>query len=864
MLYTREHKNAEVQGYVCKRIAEAIHVMKQCRTEAQRLEYGVLLAAVMPRADDHMLDATASLLGFRYGSRRGSKGGKQREFAATKAMERRQAFDSRADRLQIPAHPPLAGEPLRLGEDVLCHGVPGELVELQEGGKCAVLFRSGGETQRVDYDQPLGKGKGSARLQRPPPLLQPPPRTTRSDVVSADVQLAVHDLFETVCPVSPHQRDGMKRRLSPHVVQEAPARILNHTYDELYAMFQQDYAHIKLSKTKFKKLAPWNLKKAYRETCLCRCCELFKLYLTALNVVGDALTPLLDESTAELNNDSDDDEANVDEQAHEATRKNLDSLVQFLKYEHKSEMVNHLVCQGCVETAKPECVKGECDRCGFKALWWPVRETLVDGSGNLINGASAVWQHKVRYEVLKSGGSSPSDGSPSDERDTLRERKEATLIELLDEFDKVSTLFPAHRQLVWAAKKTALQRDRNVWFGMLLSDYDWSENGVIAGARQIQSEYWSLVYYSLFIQITSYLDANAWLDQRSLLPVGTEVTVQNDEDDFASHRPTDGAFYAKVASAPTREGAHELYSVEVFGHPVLADGAEIPVITRERLRHRKRITTATIGVTDEKRHDAVTTQHFLDMQFKHWLLHLDYQPFWAWVGHSDNASHFKSGAMMNYWSGKMGELDFLKMCWIDFGCPGHGKGPWDGLGAVLKQQVSRDITNNKVLTESGYITCPAEVAEHLRARFSTEEWRAKHASKHINEILIFYTPHNEINRPRADPTFDSLDGARSTYSYMMLAKDQLARRERACWCINCLRAEGRSNMTSSGDKLVCEGCLHPDQPVWVQLTVRNLGTGLAGRRKEAQEGGKKFAQMLKAPSSQHPHQGFIAIQVMHA
>ena len=38
----------------------------------------------------------------------------------------------------------------------------------------------------------------------------------------------------------------------------------------------------------------------------------------------------------------------------------------------------------------------------------------------------------------------------------------------------------------------------------LLSDYDWSENGVIASARQIQSEYWSLVHYSLFIQITTY------------------------------------------------------------------------------------------------------------------------------------------------------------------------------------------------------------------------------------------------------------------------------------------------------------------------------------------------------------------------
>ena len=41
---------------------------------------------------------------------------------------------------------------------------------------------------------------------------------------------------------------------------------------------------------------------------------------------------------------------------------------------------------------------------------------------------------------------------------------------------------------------------------MLLSDYDWAENGVLELARQIQSEYWALVAYSLFISITAFLD----------------------------------------------------------------------------------------------------------------------------------------------------------------------------------------------------------------------------------------------------------------------------------------------------------------------------------------------------------------------
>lgn len=511
----------------------------------------------------------------------------------------------------------------------------------------------------------------------------------------------VQEVYESACPESPHQRDGMQRRLSRHVVQHARARILNHTYNELYAIFTRTNPNIELSRTKFRQLAPWNLKKAYRETCLCRCCELFKLYVAALNTVAAVLRPLINtDCDSDAESDSDGDGESSEPAVLEAGQA-LRQLVKFCSHEHKTTMVNDLVCGGCVDTAKPACVHSTCAKCGFKVLWRPVRKTLVDAYGQLRPGMPAAWQTRVRYEVLKSGSSAPSDGSASDEKDTLRERKTATLIEILDEFEKVSLKFPAHRHLVRAAKAAALQRDRNFWVGMLLSDYDWAENGVIVSARQIQSEYWSLVYYSLFIQITTHLDADAWFNRRSVLPMGTEVTVMSEDDDFASIKPARGAFYAKVHSGASNEGEEQLYSVTVYGHPTLSDGTVRHDVKRKCLRHRLKCTVATIGVTDEKRHDAVTTQHFLNQQFQHWLLSRDRQQFWAWIGHSDNASHFKSGAMMNYWSKKSKEVDFLDMCWIDFGCPGHGKGPWDGLGAVLKQQVTRDITNSKILTESG-------------------------------------------------------------------------------------------------------------------------------------------------------------------
>jgi hypothetical protein len=257
---------------------------------------------------------------------------------------------------------------------------------------------------------------------------------------------------------------------------------------------------------------------------------------------------------------------------------------------------------------------------------------------------------------------------------------------------QVSAQFPEHRALITSTKKAALQLHRHAWPGMLLSYYDWSENGVIATARQIQSEYWSLNYYSLFIQLTCYLISAVWLDRTSLLYAGAEVTVKAD-DAFGELQHAKGSYYAKIApsSASTEEGEDVLYTVAVYGHHLILDGTIMGGISRKRLRHRKWHTTATVAVTDEMRHDSITAGHLLQRQFDHWVQLLPREKFWAWGGHSDNATHFNSGAMMNFCSRKMDDFQFLKMCWIEFGCPGHGKGPWDGLGAVLKQQVRSEL-----------------------------------------------------------------------------------------------------------------------------------------------------------------------------
>eukprot|EP00966_Prymnesium_polylepis_P083036 1923507-Prymnesium_polylepis.1 len=40
-----------------------------------------------------------------------------------------------------------------------------------------------------------------------------------------------------------------------------------------------------------------------------------------------------------------------------------------------------------------------------------------------------------------------------------------------------------------------------------------------------------------------------------------------------------------------------------------------------------------------------------------------------------DATHFKSAKQLHYWSKRKAEVEFLRMLWIEFGCPGHGKLP---------------------------------------------------------------------------------------------------------------------------------------------------------------------------------------------
>jgi hypothetical protein len=90
----------------------------------------------------------------------------------------------------------------------------------------------------------------------------------------------------------------------------------------------------------------------------------------------------------------------------------------------------------------------------------------------------------------------------------------------------------------------------------------------------------------------------------------------------------------------------------------------------------------------------------------------------------------------------------------EFGAPGHGKGVWDGLGALVKRAVKQDIIDDVALTATKRITSAKEVVEHVRARFSTNDWKASHAAMTINEIVVVHGSTETIHGTRPQPDYE--------------------------------------------------------------------------------------------------------------
>jgi len=193
------------------------------------------------------------------------------------------------------------------------------------------------------------------------------------------------------------------------------------------------------------------LKQTYRETCLYRTCFNYRLYREAMGVVSQIIALLVKPSARQ-----DADDACLDE---EACSKNLLRLHNFCVSQQsgRHRKTAELVCAPTLQDAQSTCLLGQCALCGFHGVWQPVRKTLVFDSpaGKLRPDVSRVWLTRIQWDHIKTGG----DGSNCE--DDLRQKREGTVIEFLDETKTTFKNFTPHSYLIEQSKTTDHEYERN-------------------------------------------------------------------------------------------------------------------------------------------------------------------------------------------------------------------------------------------------------------------------------------------------------------------------------------------------------------------------------------------------------------------
>jgi hypothetical protein len=511
---------------------------------------------------------------------------------------------------------------------------------------------------------------------------------------------------------------------------------------------------------------------------------------------------------------------------------------------------DHKMC--CIDNGGPA---GKCQKCGFgKTLWsGGLRREFVTASGNLRRGVHPVWLTEMKWSRYQSSKTN-SDG----EREDLHQDCSGSIVDFLDELEGVYKKYIYHRYILKRTRDSNLQFEHNCVPGMKKDDVDWAENYSMVDARSIQSEYWSTKQTSLFICISKVLLASSWAATTGALDLQSEVTVQIDG--------TDSFWGTVVTDTGVRQA--ETYCIE-------DEHGKRHQVPRKSLRARVWYTVAMVGVTGDRKHDSYATEHFMAQQQQWWLDNF-HEPIHSIHIHSDNAGqHFKSGKTLNFLSRLSDDLK-LPVTW-SFGCPGHGKGPWDGVGGMFKRVLRRDTLDS----ESSYhciLKTYADVAQHLRKRFCHLGWEKAHdieSTFTVNKVVVHEAGLGVIARPKFDEEFDSVDGIQKSFGYRALRPGVVLQRWFDCWCPACMSVTRPGDTFMDSNYRVAQCCSQkhwmdaassteqqywehvlpqlrgkcndPGSPFrwWESSVQRHDLRGNYARRKVAQDAGAKSASELK-------------------
>ena len=152
---------------------------------------------------------------------------------------------------------------------------------------------------------------------------------------------------------------------------------------------------------------------------------------------------------------------------------------------------------------------------------------------------------------------------------------------------------------------------------------------------------------------------------------------------------------------------------------------------------------------------------------------------------SDGAgSHFKNKFTMQFMTKFKTDQGLVRATWC-IGCPGHGKGKWDGLAGMLKQWLRQMIMDSVLLIKEA-----KQVYELLRSHFMSDKWKNEHEMNYISVMNIMYISEDEVVR-KEPHSYDCTAihahgrGCRDLYSFEGVRTNCLQSRVFSCWCVPC-------------------------------------------------------------------------------
>lgn len=695
------------------------------------------------------------------------------------------------------------------------------------------------------------------------PALDEYQRVERSDK-SSEVDMALmRSFWIRNNQRSPNKKDTIKVRhpVYPTMYEERTIIYCYTTDGEQWDAFGRDHpdVHERYKNAKqphtapriFRECKPAEMKKGKDAGCLCIKCEGFQgLFRGA----SQACTKI-DEVITRLDAHKSGPSGSIVTRATSLLEKISEILSSPSKYQAIVSCLHPcLKSDDKLESAKYSCINNKCERCGFRRLWLPLQEMLEE-HGNILDGNEWVgdksinwWQYTHQVEPSAASHSQnmarlaaaaraaarqniDADDEEYNEktgsRNLILEPTSGSLLEYLIRFRTVSEDNTNHRHLVATEAAAKVKYDQNVRPLIVTRTIDFSENGTIKDKRQVQSQYWQTIGYTVFMSILEWLLASEWDKESGQLKVGDEVTVYGEK----SGEPVNThSFWAKVTDVI---GA-DTYVLEDNSGKEYQVGEE-RTIKRRHLRHRVKYTIAVGHISDDKSHDSQAMQHYTNKELKWLEQHMkDKFPQDIPAGKilrlhtkSDNAaSHFKNTRQMNYITtlsedrGGSREAAFV----YSFGAPSHGKGFHDGVGGVYKYTVdgacSRAYAEGVLeYTASGYVMNVRDVYDVLVHYYEEEGNRDRRSGANSVDAHKFFLTEiatDPIERPES--TYKTMDGISEHYQFVSRSRGSLFKRRRVCYCVHCM-AEFMNGfngwVTDTHTVSGCEMVLYGDEDVAV-------------------------------------------------